>query len=201
MYKYPADGIQNYISEPNQPLLKHLQAEVQYWDPNQYITPEVEKFCIECLVQGGFQPRELMDFSHSNNKHKLAYIYLKDEMLKFLQGGGTLPRVKLPLGGRKWIQEWQQKHQAQAWEEQEQQERLLQLEQERLLQEEVEQERDYFERIEQQAQEQLNADENEWITDVEYISEVYSDESSSTASRSDSDDDEVGDDGLELVVS
>ena len=101
MYKYPADGVQNYISEPNQPLLKHLQAEVQDWDPNQYITPEVEQFCIECLVKGGFQPRELMDFSHSNNEHKLAYIYLKDEMLKFLQGGGTLPRVKLPLGGRK----------------------------------------------------------------------------------------------------
>ena len=105
MYKYPADGVQNYISEPNQPLLKHLQAEVQDWDPNQYITPEVEQFCIECLVKGGFQPRELMDFSHSNNEHKLAYLYLRDEMLKFLQGGGTLPRVKLPLGGRKWIQE------------------------------------------------------------------------------------------------
>ena len=86
-----------------------------------------------------------MDFSHSNNEHKLAYLYLRDEMLKFLQGGGTLPRVKLPLGGRKWIQERQQERQAQAWEEQEQQERLLQLEQERLLQEEVEQERDYFE--------------------------------------------------------
>ena len=113
-----------------------------------------------------------MDFSHSNNEHKLAYLYLRDEMLKFLQGGGTLPRVKLPLGGRKWIQERQQERQAQAWEEQE-----------------------------QQAQEQLNADENEWITDVGYISEVYSDESSSTASRSNSDDNEVGDDRLELVVS
>ena len=69
------------------------------------------------------------------------------------------------------------------------------------MQEEVEQERDYFERMEQQAQEQLNADENEWITDVGYISEVYSDESSSTASRSNSDDNEVSDNGLELVVS
>ena len=55
--------------------------------------------------------------------------------------------------------------------------------------------------MEQQAQEQLNADENEWITDVGYISKVYSDESSSTASRSNSDDNEVGDDRLELVVS
>ena len=104
LYYYPKDGTENYGTKPYQPLLQYLKSEVEAWDANQYITSEVEKFCIDRLIRGGFKPKEEMNFATDAQEHKLAYLHLRNDMLRFLQEGGFLPMVEVPRGARQWIE-------------------------------------------------------------------------------------------------
>ena len=103
LYNYPRDGIQNYAEIADPELLALLQAQVQDWNPDIYLTLEVEAFCAERLRAGSFPPKELMNFAHDESQHQNAYKYLRQQMVQYIQEGGILEPAEKPLGACQWI--------------------------------------------------------------------------------------------------
>ena len=103
-YKIPKAPIINHGRKADPKLLAELQAEVQDWDPDEYLHPEVIEVCKSILRKHDL-PLQPKDVLKDSDGHRIMYRTLRKELWEYENDGGKLPARVLPRGGKAWI--WQ----------------------------------------------------------------------------------------------
>ena len=114
LYYYPPTGIRNYGSTPDRSTLSRLQAQVESYSLDEYLTNSTSNRYAFLLQDGGFQTR----FSFSDNPRS-AYIFLRQAVSVYIKNGGCDIQVLTTLtGANQWIHENQRQEKAQGipWE-------------------------------------------------------------------------------------
>lgn len=115
MFFYPPDGCRNYITEPEGPLLEHLEDQLRGYDPDLYIHPETESLC-ERIVKAEFPEFDLKDIQFRpglEQQHVKVYTHLREQLFKYQENGGVITEVELPCGAKRWVEAMAERRQEQ----------------------------------------------------------------------------------------
>ena len=102
LYHAPEEPVINHAKYPDPSLLDSLYVEVDTWDADQYLMPEVSEYCVNVLTSHNM-PTKIESAGKNDALHQNAY-YLLKEALKQYENSSNLPQLMPPKGGKKWME-------------------------------------------------------------------------------------------------
>ena len=99
MYFYPTSG-RDYKEPVNLNLLEQLEAEVAEYNLDLYLPSDTLRLYANILHESGY-PKE---FSYKDQRHKDAYVYLREKVWQFVENGGEVELFNTLSGAAEWIE-------------------------------------------------------------------------------------------------
>ena len=100
LYTFPENkGALNCGQKADPAVLESLLAEVESYDPDEYLLPVVIEKCKE-ILQAHSLPISFPSVLKGDTLHREAYHMLKTQLYYYETGGGELPKLIPPRGGR-----------------------------------------------------------------------------------------------------